>query len=373
MTLQVALCGLGPDLALRLQSWFAAHPALELSVAFTAPDVDSLLDGLSATPAHAVIIDARLGLEGLSCAQELAAAGYAVLCLAGGAAPAGVRRRAAELGLAICPDAEPSRAAALLRQLLGLASGAAAAGHIIAFYSPRGGAGTSTLLLHTARALRSRGLTVAVVEVSGGGGAAPLLGIRPGGGWADLIEVPPENLLGDPWGPDRVAAALSEVEPGLHLLPSAGPAAMDELQPDLVEAVLRLLGACGCACALVDTPAEMTVPAAAALAAADAVCLIGLPDAVSAYRMVQVEHLLTSLQVPPERVHPVLNRVREPVPRGLEEALAFLPYRPWVRVPEEARPPVDPAGRFAGFRPGSGAARALERLLEAWVQEVMGT
>src|SRR5690606_5914707 len=122
----------------------------------------------------------------------------------------------------------------------------------------------------------------AVVEVSGGGGAAPLLGIRPGGGWQELLGVLPEALLGDPAGPERVAAALRAVEPGLFLLPTAGPAAMDELHPDLMEAVLRLLGACGCSWALVDTRAEMTLAAAAALAAADAVCLISIPDAVSA-------------------------------------------------------------------------------------------
>jgi len=372
VTLRVALCGVASAAAQRLQGWFAAHPALELSVAFAVPDVDSLLDRLTVAPAHAVVMDASLGLEGLSCARELLAAGYAVLCVAGGPEPAGLRRRAADLGLAFSPDAEPPRVAALLRRLLGLGSGGAAAGHIIAFHSPRGGAGTTTLLLHTARALHSRGHTVAVVEVSGGGGAAPLLGVRPGGGWGELAGASPDDLLGDPAGPERVAAALREVEPGFHLLPSAGPAAMDELNPDLAEAVLRLLGACGCACVLVDTPAEMTLPAAAALAAADAVCLAGLPDAVSAYRLVQVEAVLAGLQIPPGRVHLVLNRVREPVPPAVEEALAFLPYRPAVRVPEEARPAVDPAGRFAGFRPGSGASRALEKLVEALSGEVMG-
>ncbi len=373
MTFQVALCGLAPALAGRLERWFADHPALELSAAFSAPDVDTLLHRLSVCPVHAVVFDAALGLEGLSCARELAAAGYAVLCMDGGAEPSGLRRRATDLGLAFCPDAEPARAAVLLRRLLGVGAAGAAAGHVIAFHSPRGGAGTTTLLLHTARLLQRRGHTVAVVEVSGGGGGAPLLGVRPGGGWADLAGIPPEELLGDPAGPERLAAALREVEPGLYLLPSGGPAVMDEVHPDLVEAVLRLLGACGCACALVDTPAEMTLQAAAALTAADAICLIGQPETVSAYRLVQVEALLSSLQIPPGQVHLVLNRVREPVPPSVEEVLAFLPYRPAVRVPEEARPVLDPSGRFAGFRPGSGAARAAERLAEALIGEVLGT
>lgn len=372
MTLRVALCGLSPAAARSLEGWFASHPALELSVAFATPDVDSLLDRLSTTPAHAVVLDAGLGLEGLSCAQELAAAGYGVLCVFSGPASAPLRRRAADLGLPLCPDADPARIAALLGRLLGLGGGFAGAGHVIAFHSPRGGAGTTSLVLHAARALCGRGQTVAVVEVSGGGGAAPLLGLRPGGGWEELVGVPPEALLGNPSGPERVAAALRPVERGLHLLPSAGPAVMDELHPDLVDAVLRLLGPCGCTFALVDTPAEMTVPAAAAIAAADAVCLIGLPDAVSAYRLVQVESLLAGLQVPPERVRPVLNRWREPAPPSVEEALAFLPYRPAVRVPEEPRPLVEPSGRFSGFRPGGGAARALDRLLDALLQEVTG-
>ncbi|MFO7273498.1 MAG: hypothetical protein DIU55_001370 [Bacillota bacterium] len=371
MTARVALCGLPPAAARRMEEWFSDHPALQLSVAFCAPDVDALLDRLAASPVHAVILDTGLGLEGLSCGRELAAAGYAVLCTASAPAPAGLRRWAADFGLAFCPEADPARAAALLRRLLG-SEARTAAGHVVAFHSPRGGAGTTTLLLQAARRLRDRGQTVAVVEVSGGGGAAPLLGIRPGGGWQELLGVLPEALLGDPAGPERVAAALRAVEPGLFLLPTAGPAAMDELHPDLMEAVLRLLGACGCSWALVDTPAEMTLAAAAALAAADAVCLISIPDAVSAYRLAQVEPLLTSLQVPAERVRLVLNRWREPAPPAVEEVLAYLPYRPAVHVPDDTRPPQDPSGRFAGFRPGGGAARAVDKLVDALVQEVIG-
>lgn len=369
--LHVALCGLAPAAAASVQDWLEAHPAMGLRVALTAPDIDTLLEHLPASPSHAVVLDASLGLEGLSLAQELVAAEYAVLCAAGRESSPLVRRRATELGIALCPDADPARLAATLRHLLGLAAGTPASGKVIAFHSPRGGAGTSSLVLHLARALRERGSPVAVVEL-GGGGAVPLLGLRPGGGWAELCALSPEGLVGDPEGPGRIAGALVEAEPGLHLMPSAGPAAMDDLRPELVEAVLRLLGPCGCAYALVDTPAEMTVRTAAALAAADTICLVGLPDAVSAYRLVQVEALLNELQVPPGRVQLVLNRVREQLPPPVEEVLEFLPYRPALRIPEETRPGGDGAGRVPGFRPGGAAARALDRLLEALVQEVSG-
>jgi len=368
--LQVALCGMAPAAAARFQDWLEAHPAMGLQVTLSVPDVDTLLERLSASPSHAVLVDASLGLEGLSLAQELSAAAYAVLCVASLGSPPLVRRRATELGIALCPDADPARIAAALRHLLGLASGAPAAGQIIAFHSPRGGAGTSSLLLHLARTLRDRGGAVAVVELGCCGGAVPLLGLRPGGGWAELRDLSPEGLAGSPEGAQRIAGALVEAEPGLHLMSSAGPAAMDELHPELVEAVLRLLGPCGYSYVLVDTPAEMTVRTAAALTAADVVCLVGLPDAVSAYRLVQVEALLGELQVPPGRVRLVLNRVREQVPPSVEEALAFLPYRPPLRVPEEARLGGDGAGRFSGLRPGGAGARALDRLLEMLLREV---
>jgi cellulose biosynthesis protein BcsQ len=370
--LRVALCGLAPAAAARFRDWLEAHPAMGLQVTVAVSDIDALLEQLAASPSHAVVLDAGLGLEGISLAQDLTAAHYAVLCAASGAVPPLVRRRAAELGIAHCPDADPARLAAMLRHLLGLAPGAPATGKIIAFHSPRGGAGTSSLLLHLARELRDRGSRVAVVELGSGGGAVPLLGVRQAGGWAELCGLSPEALAGDPEGPGRIAGALVEAEPGIHLMPSAGPAAMDDLSPELVEAVLRLLGPCGCAYALVDTPAEMTVRTAAAMAAADAVCLVGLPDAVSAYRLVQVEALLGELQVPPGRVRLVLNRVREQLPLPVEEALGFLPYRPALRIPEEPRSSGDGTGRSAGFKPGGPAARALDRLLEALVEEVKG-
>jgi len=365
----VALCGLPSSPALRLRQWLEAHPAQQLAVAFEAPDGEALLERLAATPVHAVVFDAGLGLEGLSLGQELAAAGYAVLCTASGPHPPLLSRRAAERGILFCPDPDPARLAATLRQLLGLANGATAAGRILAFHSPRGGAGTTSVVLHLARALCARGSAVAVVEL-GGGGAAPLLGVRTGGGWAELCDLSPEELTADPEAPARIAGALVPAEPGLHLLPSASPAVMDDLRPDLVEAVLRLLGACGCAYALVDTPAQMTALAGAALAAADAVCLIALPDTVSAYRLVQVEGLFADLQVPPDRVRLVLNRVRDAVPQPMEEVLRFLPYQPVLRIPEEARAGGEPQGRFGGFRPGGVVARALDRLLEALTQEV---
>ncbi|MEW8978484.1 MAG: hypothetical protein AB2385_08785 [Symbiobacterium sp.] len=157
----VALCGLPSSPALRLRQWLEAHPAQQLAVAFEAPDGEALLERLAATPVHAVVFDAGLGLEGLSLGQELAAAGYAVLCTASGPHPPLLSRRAAERGILFCPDPDPARLAATLRQLLGLANGATAAGRILAFHSPRGGAGTTSVVLHLAR-----------------GGGAP----RPGGG-----------------------------------------------------------------------------------------------------------------------------------------------------------------------------------------------
>lgn len=368
-TISIALCGVAAPAAEQFAAWLEEHPALGLSVTAAVPDTDGLLERLAEEPVHGIVLDAGLGLEGLSFAQELQAAGYTAICLIGPESPI-MRRRVGELGIASCPSRDPARLASILRQLLGLAEGQAAEGRIIAFHSPRGGAGTSSLLLHAARTLTSRGCTVAVVEVNGTGGVLPLFGLRPTGGWAELWPYLAEDLAGQPEGPALVGRALVEAEPGLHLLPSGGPTLMDDVQADQLETVLQLLGTCGYAYILVDTPAELTLLTGAALLAADAICLVGLPEPVSAYRLVQVAGVLTELQVDSGRVHPVINRVKESLPPRVSEVLQFLPFRPALRVPDEAKPAVDGAGLFIGFRSGSPAAKAMDRLLEQLAMEV---
>lgn len=355
----IALCGVTEPEAERIAHWLAEHPALELCVVGTVPDTDGLLERLAEEPVHGIVLDAGLGLEGLSFAQELQSAGYAALCLTGPDSPA-LRRRASQLGIALCPGGEPARLASILRQLLGLAEGSAAEGRIIAFHSPRGGAGTSSLLLQAARTLTSRGHAVAIVEVGGTGGLLPLFGLRPAGGWAELLPYLADDVAGNPEGPALVGRALIEVEPGLHLLPSGGPTLMDQMEAEQLEAVLQLLGACGYAYVLVDTPAEITLLTGAALLAADAICLVSLPEPVSAFRLVQTAGVLAELQVPASRVYPVINRAKEPLPQRVSEVFQFLPFRPAVRVPEEPK----------GFRPGSAAGKAVDRLLEQLLMEV---
>lgn len=364
-TIAIALCGIPAVQSNRIASWMTQHEAMQLHIACAVASPDLLLERLAIQPVHGVIVDGSLGLEGVSFARELLAAGYTAVGLAGTADRPQIRMRAAELGLPVCPDYEPSRLAAMLRQLLGLSEGAAAEGRIIAFHSPRGGAGTTTLLLQMARQLQGQGRSVAVVEVSGGGGAIPLLGLSSRGGWNELLPQSRPSLAGDPNGPVLVSHALVEAAPGLHLLPSGGPATMDQVSVDEVESVLHLLPVTGIEYILIDTAAELSLPTAAALAAAHAICLIALPDPVSAYRLVQTQEVLAGLRVAPERIHPVINRARDPLPARLQEVLEFLRYRPAIRIPEESKPPVDPAGQFAGFRPGSGAARAMENLMAA--------
>lgn len=368
-SIAIALCGLSPLAASRITTWLAGHEAMKLQVAYAVDSAAGLLERLASQPVHGVIIDSSLGLEGVSFARDLLEAGYTAVGLAGTVDRPHVRQRAAELGLPVCADYEPTRLAAMLRHLLGLSEGEVAEGQVIAFHSPRGGAGTSTLLLQMARLLNERGHNVAVVEVGGGGSAVPTLGLRPDGGWSDLLPALRPALGGDPDGPMLVSRSLVEVGPGLHLLPSGGPAIMDQVGADEVESVLRLLPITGIEYILVDTSAEMTLPTAAALAAAHAICLIALPDPISAFRLVQVQDALTGLQVFPDRIHPVINRTRDAIPQRLQEVLEFLRYRPTLRVPEEPKSPVDPAGRFTGFRPGSGAAKAVESLLEALAPE----
>ncbi|MFZ5814872.1 MAG: AAA family ATPase [Bacillota bacterium] len=362
--LSVALCGLPSAIADRIRTWLEQQGGTDLRIAFAAASPGELLERMASQPVHGVLLDAGLGLEGISFAQELLQAGYRAVCLAGTAERQHLRLRAAEAGLHTCPDYEPARLITALRQLLGLESGAAAAGLVIAAHSLRGGAGATSLLLHLARRLNQQGQSVALVEVSGCGGAVPLLGLRPEGGWSALLPAPGPGLATHPEGLALLSQALVEVAPGLHLLPSGGPVRMDQLGADEVEAVLQLLPACGIDTILVDGAPELTLPTAAALAAAHRVCPIALPDPVSAFRLVQSQEALAGLQIPAARIRPIINRAREGVPTQLQEAMKFLGYPPPLCVPEESKPPVDAGGRFAGFRPGGGADRALESLLQ---------
>ncbi len=374
MSIAIALCGVPQPAVDRIRQWMEQHESMELTIAYGVTDPGALLEQLPLEPVHGVILHAGLGMEGLSFAQELLAAGYQAVCLAGTAERLHLRQRAAEVGLACCPDLEPARLASLLRSLLGLSTTAAADGQVIACHSPRGGAGTSTLLLHLAQSLHGRGRNVAIVEVGGYGSAIPLLGLRPGPGWEMLLPELRAGLAGRPNGPEVLARALVEVLPGLHLLPSGGPTVMDQVGPEDVDAVLHLLPACGFSYILIDTASDLTLPTASALASAHAICLIALPDPVSAFRLAQTQEALAGLQIPLDRIIPVVNRTRETVPQRLTEVLEFLRLRPAVRVPEESKPPVDAGtGRFSGFRAGSGAAKSLDALLEHLTMEVSPT
>lgn len=359
--LDIALCGLAFPTAARIRAWLDEHPSLDLRVTLVAEGTDELLEGLARAPVHGVVLDGGLGLEGLSFAQELLAAGYPAVVIAGVADRPHLRERASDLGLTVCPDCDAARLAPLLRRLLGLSHEEVAPGHLIALHSPRGGAGTSVIALSLAYLLTGRGAKVALVELGGGGSAIPLLGLRPGGGWAD----------GAPDSADQVRRALVSVgDSPLRLFPSGGPAVMDQIDPDQVEHLLSLLPSCGMEYIIVDTPAELTLPGATALATAQAIGLVALPDAVSAYRLVQTGEVLRGLHVPTDRITPLLNRTRDGVPARLLEVCAFLGYRAPLRIADEAKPPLDGSGRFAGFKPGSGAARALESLLQHLTMEV---
>lgn len=365
----IALCGLPDQAARRISAWLAQHLSMGLQVALTADSPDRLLEQLAAQPVHGVVLDGSLGLEGLSFAQELLTAGYTAVCLAGTGDRPQIRQRAGELGLSCCPDYEPERLVTTLRRLLGLIHGAAATdGQVITFHSPRGGAGTSTLLMHLAFALQGRGGNVVVVETGGAGNAVPLLGLRPERGWSEIPLT--ADLSGDADAPGLISRALIEVQPGLYLLPSGGPAIMDQVEPGHLEATLRLLPACGFTHLLVDTASELTLLTATALTAADMLCLVTLPDPISAFRLMQMQEILAGLRLDPGRIQPVINRSRESLPQRMTEVLDFLGCRPPLRISEEARPPHDSTGRFVGFRPGSGAAKALQTLLEHLTTEV---
>lgn len=367
MNARVALCGLPPAEAGAIAARLAGRPGLGLEVSGTAGSAEELLRLLSTRPAHAVVLDAGLGPDGLSLARALRDAGYPAVIVAG--ATPSPDPSAADAGVILCPGYQPERIAEELRRLLGLPQEAGPQAQVIALFSLRGGAGVTTLLLALADLLCGAGRSVAVVETGSCGGLIPLLGLRASGGWADLFPDGSRPLPGV-ISPEALSRALIAARPGLHVLTSGGPAAMDRLDPEDVEGVLHLLPACGFDTLLIDAGSEATLPAATAFTLAHRICLVALPDAVSAFRLAQVHELLAALRIPGDRIFPVVNRARDQVPAQVAEVLRFLGLRPPVRIPEEPRPPVDPVGRFAGFRPGGGAAAAVRTLLESLMLEV---
>lgn len=367
MNVQVALCGLPPAEVRQIATWLAQRPGLGLTVSDAADSPEGLLQQLATRPAHCVVLDAGLGPGALSLARALREAGYPAVCVIGDRPD--LHPWAEESGVALCPDYRPERVADELRRLLGLPADAAPAAQVLACFSPRGGAGTTTLLLSLAHLLGGAGRNIVIVETGGCGGLVPFLGLRPAGSWGDIAP-DAARLTPGVTGPELLSRALIEVRPGLHLLASGGPAAMDQLAAEDVEALLHLLPGCGFDTILIDTGAEVTLPTATALTLAQRICLLALPDVVSAFRLARVHELLAALRIPADRIFPVINRAREPVPPQLLEVLRFLGLRPPVRIPEESRPPVDPSGRFVGFRQGSGAAVAVRTLLESLMLEV---
>ncbi|MDU0347519.1 cellulose synthase operon protein YhjQ/BcsQ, partial [Actinomyces sp. MRS3W] len=76
--------------------------------------------------------------------------------------------------------------------------------HVVAMTGARGGLGTSTFLLHLARACNARGLAVALIDADPAGGLGLLMGdaVLPGLRWADL---PAEESA---FRPERLITAL---------------------------------------------------------------------------------------------------------------------------------------------------------------------
>ena len=198
-------------------------------------------------------------------------------------------------------------------------------------------------------------------------GALPMLGLKAAGGWGELAPMLTAEFAGNPDAPALLQRCLvpcgGDGAPSLAILPSGGPLVMDRVGPDATEAVLDLLPACGFDYIVVDAGSELSVPSASAIAVAHAVCLVLLPDAVSAFRLVQTTEVLTQLGVT-DRVAMVINQVREGVPQALGEVLQFLHCQKAHQIPRDSRPPLDAAGRFTGFKPGGPAAKALELLVQ---------
>lgn len=243
-------------------------------------------------------------------------------------------------------------------------------GLVFTVWSPRGGAGKTTVAVGLAAAWAGWGLRTALVDLAQFGGVGPRLGLAcpAGKGLAPLLS----HLQQDPDlpGSPRLGALLAEAlvpaplgaGTAAALLP-APPARMDQVRAGDAEAILGALAATH-AVVVVDTSADLAERHLGAFAAADRILLVTTPDIPCACQCLQARDLLQTLLLPRSRLGLVANRAGPALAFSLEEfrSVAGLPLL--GTLPEAYRRVQTEANR--GRPPGTGAlARACRRLARA--------
>ncbi|MGE5672717.1 MAG: AAA family ATPase [Mycobacterium leprae] len=217
---------------------------------------------------------------------------------------------------------------------------AGAPARLVVLHSPKGGAGTTTLAAHLAATWALQGRQIALVDLSPYGSQAMLCKVQQSHQGLErlvaAVEQDDEFLAKTDCDLSPFLTALP-VKPGrLDLLTGGTPQLTDRLKGPQVEHLLQRLADQPYDHIVVDTSAEPVARNLAALAAADLILLVAVPDYACGWGLLQLQQLLTIAR-PVGRQQLVLNRAVNGSGLTATELAGRLNLPVAVVIPEESR------------------------------------
>lgn len=207
---------------------------------------------------------------------------------------------------------------------------------IIVLHSPAGGVGKTLIALHLAYLYANKGLSTILVDLSQFAALQPWLTLPRGltTGVAGMVAALEQGGVAD----GRIRSAFIAA-PGakekLQLVLSSGPAKMDRIQANQVEALLKHLAATADV-VLVDTGSELSDRTLGALLAATHILVPLLPTVVSGWQVLELMDLLRSAYISREKVSVLFNRVQKGSRFATEEFEQVFEVRSLGVIPELA-------------------------------------
>jgi pilus assembly protein CpaE len=176
-------------------------------------------------------------------------------------------------------------------------------GHLFTVFSPKGGAGKTTLAVNLGVALVGRGYRTLVLDLDLAFGDVPIsLGLRPEHGFQEVV------ALGDRLDASALERLVTVHESGLHVLaPPADPGAHEQATPSLVERLLKV-AATQYQYVIADTPPSLDERTITAMEASEAVFLLTTLDIPSLKNAKIAVETLRLVNFPVDRLRVVMNR-----------------------------------------------------------------
>ena len=216
----------------------------------------------------------------------------------------------------------------------GLLDGAAGgrAGRIIAVYSPKGGAGCTTIATNIAVTLQTDDTPVALVDADlQFGDVGVFLNIQSQNSVVDLSEAHREL------DPDLVNTVLSDHPSGLKvLLAPFSPDAAEVVSGEAIRAVLDHLRT-RFEYVIVDTASILNDVVLSVFDAADIILLVAMPDIPSVKDARLFFDIAEALEYPPENTFLVLNRVDKKVGIAADDIEESIKHSIQAKIPDEPR------------------------------------